>query len=353
MIVIVNNITLVWKIFQACVGLNLLVALTLFVLILLAFIFFPPKAISFWTAIWFPVVFIFFGLQQTAHAFGVRLKNYQDLALARIAQTGAFAILCLPLGYLSPTAISMLVSESFSRTLAAWIILKKNFSELVRVDADFKNSVRDILRQYSKYPKFSLPSGLLTGVYVSAPFFAIGFLFSAGDVGQFSLAWRLTLLPIGVATAAISQVFSGYLAEMQREKLGGDFYFILRNYCIALLAGTVGALFVHVYGQSLVSIILGEKWEKAALMVSCFPALILSAISAGPFNTLLLVLEKQKTQLIFEVVRVVYLFVMFIGASVLLLDIFSVLKLYGVSILILNYFYIFLLLQVLWKQKER
>lgn len=292
---------------------------------------------------WVPAVFVLFGFLQTANAVAVRNKAFQTLSLTRILQTGAFAAFAVPLGIFIPVAPSLLVSEGFSRLLASAVIISRSWPKGVGRPGGALSAIFFSIRKYPHYPLYSVPSGLLTAVYISMPFLALAFLFPTGEVGQFSLAWRITLLPIGVAAAAVAQVLTSYLAEIERKKQPVKVRFVLQLFVLFSVLGLIAALLAKWFGQPVALTILGDDWRQASFLVIDLAVLVFSATSVGPFNTLLLVIQKQQLQLIFDSGRLLSVASIFYIAHIYEFTIRETVQAFGLVVLVLSAVYMVLL----------
>ncbi|MEW6280819.1 MAG: oligosaccharide flippase family protein [Candidatus Eremiobacterota bacterium] len=116
----------------------------------------------------------------------------------------------------------------------------------------------EVARAYRSFPLYAMPAGTLHFLSANLSFFVFGYLYSAAEVGQFSLAYRALCAPVVVTHQAFQQVVS---KELTRNPDRPRFY--LRQYAVVL--GVLGAMLVPVSlaGPWLFRLVFGPEWLEA------------------------------------------------------------------------------------------
>ena len=73
-----------------------------------------------------------------------------------------------------------------------------------------------LARRYARFPLFSAPAALLNVLASRAPVLLLAAFFTPGTVGQFGIAFGTLVLPLGLLTGAVGQVFFVQAAEAHR-----------------------------------------------------------------------------------------------------------------------------------------
>ncbi|MEO1950452.1 oligosaccharide flippase family protein [Thioclava sp.] len=252
-----------------------------------------------------PVGFLAMGALQTFNMLPVRNGAYRLVAQARVLQSLVFNASAIVVGLVAPTVPVLLMSDIVSRLgSAAAIFRKSKIAQFSHFDQNDLRWMRSIISKYRHYPIYSVPSGVLSGLSMGLPVMALSALYTISDVGQFSMAWRITLLPIGVLSFSVSQVVNGRIAAIQREGLGPLRPHILRISVFLLGVGIVAGVLAFFLGEHIVKLVLGEKWSMAGVIVTILAPLLVTTLAVAPLNTMLTMLGHQLAQMIWDLSRI-------------------------------------------------
>jgi O-antigen/teichoic acid export membrane protein len=160
-------------------------------------------------------------------------------------------------------------------------------------------------RRFKHFPLVGSWSALCSNASLTLPPVLAAFYYGPSDAGLFSLAQRVIALPTIFVGQAISQVYFSEAAVLLRERPDG---------VSGLLRATVRRLFIFsagplilmaVFGPWGARVLLGPQWEQAGFYVRMLAPLYLGQFVVFPISETLNLLEHQRVQLAWDVVRLV------------------------------------------------
>ncbi len=337
------------RILALCLGINVIGAGLLAVVLAvtqLTGIWPQTSALPF--SVWLlPVGFLAVGALQTFNTLPVRNGGFWLVAQARVLQSLAFNALVVVVGLVVSAAPVLLLSDIISRLgTAALIFRKSKIAQLTPFGRDDVHWMRSTLFKHRHYPMYSVPSGVLSGLSMGLPVFALSALHTIADVGQFSMAWRITLLPIGVLSFSVSQVVNGRIAAIHREERGPLRPHILRVAVFLIGVGLVAGALAVFLGEPAVTLVLGENWSMAGTVVTILAPLVLTTLAVAPLNTMLTMLGHQLAQMLWDLLRFAGLIGVFLWSHTSGADILTTITVFSWASAFFNLVYLIVLLSV-------
>lgn len=228
---------------------------------------------------------ILFSIQATCIAWFNRNKDFNKIGVLPILQNTTIIFIALILGYY--TIESGLLLAQFLGILSASL-----FSLLLIKPLSFKFSIdgmRNVAVKYKNAPKYLLPTNLIDIVTQQWPIIIIFSFYSAEIAGQFSMAWRILVLPMALLGAAIAQVFYQRYANIwpNHDLARSE---ILRTWRFLVIIGILPTIVILFFGEDLFIYILGDAWGEAGKMASIMSIMtylrLITAPTASAFNVM-------------------------------------------------------------------
>jgi O-antigen/teichoic acid export membrane protein len=141
-----------------------------------------------------------------------------------------------------------------------------------------------VFRRYRRY-LLDVPNQLLAALSLHAQSFILLALFGPSEVGFYSIAYRLTALPLGIFSSSLSQVYFQKAARAHRES--GFFWKELRFNLLAS-AALAAAIFLPLalWARPLAAFYLGGGWDLSGqIMLYLSPVLALRFVSVSISTT--------------------------------------------------------------------
>lgn len=254
---------------------------------------------------WLPLACLvagFTAVMTVVQAWLNRQKRYLRIAQLRVAQSGVIAVTALFMGVVMESSHGLLLAQAIAcgvtTAAACWFF---------RSAAPLWNSggLGQIALVYSNAPKYLLPTALLDVATMQLPVIMISTWFSESMAGQFSMAWRLMMLPMALIGAAVGQVF------MQRfAGLGGNPQaarsLLRKTWMLLFFLGAPPLALVFLLGEPLFAALLGESWRDAGGLAVIMAPMILGMFISSPTSGSYVVLNLQKYSLLFGLAVFIY-----------------------------------------------
>lgn len=234
----------------------------------------------------------------------VRLKRYKSLSVNKITNSVSINVSKLGLGY-APTQYGLVYGTVIGRFITAVVCLFRvlindwHLFRKVTFDEIKKQAVRFI-----NFPKFTLPAQLLNAIGISFPIFIIANQYSSEQVGYFSMVMTLLNVPVNVISFSIKDVFRQKANEEYIKR--GEFKdLFLRVFSIVTFFVIICCLCVIWFLPQLFAIFLGPQWEEAGVYSQLLLPMIGVDFIAMSFSGVLVVTEKLKQNLYWQIYYVV------------------------------------------------
>lgn len=200
-------------------------------------------------------------------------------------------------GWLRGGLISAAVLSPLCSLILSVFSARKYLKPLLQFDG---NECRQAAAQYSNFPKFALPHSVLNYVASQLPVLLLTPLFSAREVGFWSMAILLSFAPISLITNAIHQVFFQRTTEHVNARLSiAPFY---RRFTLASLAIIIpffaGLWFVL---PDLTQWLLGDEWSVSGRYIRWMLPWLLCMFLCASTGYLYDVFARQRSGLFFEI----------------------------------------------------
>jgi O-antigen/teichoic acid export membrane protein len=154
-------------------------------------------------------------------------------------------------------------------------------------------------RRYRKLPKYNLPNALIDGFRLSGISILMAKFFTTATLGQFSLAWKMVQMPMGLIGGSLSQVFFQKVASTKKT----DLHRVVVKFIIKASLGAAPIfLIIYFFAVDIFKFTFGHNWELAGQAASIMaPWLFLSFLSS-PMANVFVVLNKQEVVLLVSII---------------------------------------------------
>jgi O-antigen/teichoic acid export membrane protein len=246
-----------------------------------------------------PLTVLFTGLYQSFNYWLNRKKQYKRLATSRVVQTGTTATSNLSMGFCgfgsSGLILSRILGQGVATAILGKFIWKEDSHMLVHIQ---KLKIFALIKKYKKLPIFNLPNAIIDGFRLSGISILIAKFFTTATLGQFSLAWKMVQMPMGIIGGSLSQVFYQKVSSANKN----DLYKIVIKFIIrAFIIAAPVFLLIYLFAVDIFVFVFGNNWKLAGEAASIMaPWLFLNFITS-PLSTLFITLNKQDILLVFAI----------------------------------------------------
>ena len=203
-------------------------------------------------------------LLQTATLYANRKKEYQNLAMSRVAGSSATSVGSIGFGIFKLQKLGLIYGKLIGLLLEVVYLYTKIWK---RIQWN-PSSWRAVAKKYRNFPKYSTFEALLNMGHKQLPILVLTSFFSLGAAGLYALANTLLTKPLGTIATSFAQVF--YQKTAEEEHLEGDELrlFFLKNLRVLFLLAIFPSLLVLFFGPFLFAFFLGEEWYEAGVYAS-------------------------------------------------------------------------------------
>jgi len=277
-----------------------------------------------------PVSSLAIGLHRTLQYWVMREKDYKRISKTKIFQGVGKSVLQVLLGFFGFGVSGLIIGDISGQILGTrflsvpllrkWRVIFKGLSV---------SYIGSIAKKYKKFPLVSSWSALIASLSFQLPILMITSLYGAEATGSFGFAYRIISAPMLFIDRAVSQVFFSEASSLARNNpkslnalIKGVF---LKSLLIAVPVGSVFVLF----GPSLFSLIFGSEWREAGEYARILSFMIVARFAVNPVSQTLLIVEKQGTQLLIDVTRLVLVVVGFLLPRLMKIEVLGAVTFYS------------------------
>jgi O-antigen/teichoic acid export membrane protein len=281
------------------------IILTLSLIILLFFsesisLLFNDTELNYWI-LFSPILAFLSIIYVVYNEWCVRNEYFKQLSVNKITNGAAISLSKTSLGFVKMFSGGLVIGELLGRFITAILCtvhaLKKDKAVLLQQS---KKKIVAVAKRYADCPKFILPGQLLNTVNAQITTFFFLTFFSVTELGYYSMAQVVLILPALVITNSVKDIF---------RKRANDIFIkegnciVFYNKTLMILAGIsfFGFSVFYFIAPALFELVLGDQWNIAGKY-----AQILSPIVAISFFTevgasMFIIAEKMKESLLWQI----------------------------------------------------
>lgn len=227
-----------------------------------------------------------------------RNKAYKRLASVRMAQSLVTTGLNLVMG-VRKFITGGLIIGTFVGAFTSLILLWREIRRDTQALPISKKRLWGAMHRYRDFPRYTMISLLFNNMSASMPVFLLGVFFSPEVVGWYAMANRCVSLPMSVIGGSTAQVYVQQSAELrwQPEKLRQLTEMVFNK---LLLLSMLPFAVLFGFGDYIFAFVFGENWRFAGEYAQILCPWLVFVFIGSPISSLLMVLDKQKESLIFN-----------------------------------------------------
>ena len=168
------------------------------------------------------------------------------------------------------------------------------------------SSVRAAARAHAAAPRLLWPAAMLDTLTQQLPLWLTVLWFSVDAAGQFSLAWRVTALPVLMLATAVGSVFYQRFAVACAHDAAAARRLLLRTWRVMAGAGLLPALLLAAFGEPLFAALFGAAWRPAGQMAALLAPMLWAMLVSSPTSGALIVLGLHKWSPVFGLAMLAY-----------------------------------------------
>lgn len=285
------------------------------------------------------------GIGAIAQQWLIRLNHFRRLAVSNVAYSGFTAVAQVLGGFLSPTALMLVGSNSIGRGLHSALLV--SFAGFRRSSTKYSGewvSAYCVARKYKQFPVFRAPQVLVDGVSQALPVVLLAGLFGPAAAGFYALCRSVLGMPGQVVGNAVADVFyarvvDSYHSGQKITRLVG------RATVLLLVSLSVPVMVVIIFGPSLFGLVFGTDWAVAGNYAQWLSVWIWLMVSNRAALQAIHVLGLQRFHLILTVIGSAVRFGVLVGAAALDFSALQAVAVFSLASAFINIFLIVLVLR--------
>lgn len=156
------------------------------------------------------------------------------------------------------------------------------------------DDLRAVASRYKRFPLFTMPAALISGLITRLPILLIPVWFSMEVTGEFSRGFNMLFVPLSLLAAAVAQVF--FVRAVEAQRAGGLATFTGNVHARLVLMAFWPSLVLMIAGPDIFEALFGAEWRQAASYLLFVAPWILFTVVASPLTRLFDVLERQRLE---------------------------------------------------------
>lgn len=264
-----------------------------------------------------PLGVFFSNLFKVLSYYNNRKKQYKSIAKATVTKSFVLSISQIGFGVMKLTTLGLIYGQVLSFFSSNLKLLNSVISDKHLVSQVSWKEMIINGKRYIKFPKFDTWSAFLNTFSIHIITFLTTLFFGELILGYVSFSQRIVTLPVTFIGASVSQVFFRELSVVKdnKEKLKLEVFLMYKK---LFKIGIIPFSILLFFSNNFFGFIFGAHWEQAGVYAQMFSMWMFAVFVISPISTVLLVLEKQKQFLIFNIILFVFRFlIMLIGGSIL------------------------------------
>jgi len=284
-----------------------------------------------------PLYVCVFGLWQSFFNLSIRYKEFKLTAQSKIVQSVTYISISTILGVIF-TPIGLIFGKTSGVLSSLWFIrckldLKK---EKVRI-----KELKGVAKKYKDYPKYSVFPAFLDTLSLQALVFLIGYYYTELDLGYYALTSMCFAAPLALIGTSFRDVFYQRITSLiNGNNIQTAKAFFVKSTLILGLIGIIIFTTLFFTGETLFTIIFGEKWAVSGKFASILSASLMVRLIVSPLSSVLNATNKVKIASLWQLIYFITTFsTLALAILVFEVDIYVLLKVYVIHEVILYSFY--------------
>ena len=196
----------------------------------------------------------------------------------------------------SPDAQAIIAIHSLTMLLTSLLFFsvsaKYSLTSMISGYRKYWLQVLALSKRYRKFPQFSMPGELIGSSSMRIPIFIANEYFSKQMAAYYGVVLRIAITPVSIILANVAQIFLHQVSSNYKNGLP-SFVIFIKYFCGLFLVGLMGCVLVVAYGEDLIVLVLGNKYETVGiLLVDILPYIFMLAV-VSPLTSVLYIFEKQ------------------------------------------------------------
>lgn len=291
-----------------------------------------------------PLNVFLFGLIANFDYWNNRNDNFKAISKGLFLKSSSMSATQIATGFSSYNSLGLIPGMLIGHVLQIFYLLQLTYNKLQPLCKEVSvTRMLFLAKKYKDIPIFNSIINLTNNLSNELPVLLITKYFGLASSGIYGLAVKFMKAPIGVVQQSVNQVFFNKATKLYNDQ-GNLYALVLKTakhlLIISLLIFT--PLFILSY---YLEFLFGEGWTDVGLYARILIPWLFFAFLSNPLNSLILILNKQKTMLVLDIALLIFRFLALFCGYYLYNDIIIALALFSMVGMIFNILIFIYLLQ--------
>lgn len=259
---------------------------------------------------------LFIIIYQVYNEWCVREKNFTNLSINKVINSSSVSISQFLAGILkgfqnSSLVLGDMIGRMVSAISCSLAFLHKEKNLLKEISFPY---MKKCALDYRDCPKYLLPGQLLNTIGQALPVFMLGGYFSQQDVGFFSMAFMVVVIPSSVLSLAFRDVFRQKAISLINVGLECRQLFISNFKILCLLSFIIFGL-LYIISPWLFSYVLGQEWITSGVLARILIPMVAVSFITESLSAMMIVRNKMNYQFYWQISYLLLTFISLLVGS--------------------------------------
>jgi O-antigen/teichoic acid export membrane protein len=244
-------------------------------------------------------------LSTLAKTWYIKYFNVLNISISNVLGQCSRLPFYLLTGYFSLGALGLILSETISRFVMLFPYIYR-IKPFLTIKEELRPATCKEVYLKNKSNTFNqMPSQLIDSFTYFLPFFLIIFSFGGEAGGYFAFAQRIVYVPIALISRNLSDVFLAEAYQIRKESPRYLRAFFLKNLLLLCLISVSVIMSFFLFSTFVFDMIFAHSWQAANSLVKAVALVCIVRIAFYPLYSIMIILDKQRIKLLYDVLVVV------------------------------------------------
>jgi O-antigen/teichoic acid export membrane protein len=244
---------------------------------------------------WFiPPSLLVIGIYKSFNYWFSRKNQFNQIAISKVSQSTSTVSSQVGIGLLENGPLGLIGGQIFGQIVAMLFLVKKFLAE--NKDQFISNitvfNLKSEAKKFKKHPLYNTWPSLLDSLTLAMPIIFMSNVFGVIITGYYSLAMRVTSIPISIVGSSVAQVILPKLAA--EVKNTGEIATIIENTLRKLVFGGLLLLLLLQLSPFVFGAVFGETWKISGLYAQIMAFAVTIRFIVSPLSGVFIVCERQE-----------------------------------------------------------
>jgi len=257
-----------------------------------------------------PLSTFFYGFISTLNYWNNRTKSFKNIAKGNIAKSSILSAGQILTGVSKYNNVGLIPGMILGQIAQIILLLKISFSSInnLKKEISFRKMI-PLIKKYKDIPKFNTLISFLNTLSNEIPVLMITKYFGLANAGIYGLAIKVGRAPSGIIQESVSQVFFNKASEIYNKDTTLT-KIIIKTIKNLLKIGLITFIPLFIISFYL-DIVFGKDWQQVGIYLRLLIPWLFIMFLSSPLNSLIIILNKQKTILFYDIFLLIFRFLAF------------------------------------------